>query len=118
MSPRPPADALVAVRSLPRRFRALFAGLGDDESPDALAARPGADGTTALGHLAAAAAALRIGADGLTRILTADDPSVDAIGTAPAGPGGHLDAQMVALDQRSEALAHGAEHVSADGWAR
>jgi hypothetical protein len=34
---RPPADAVVALRSLGRRWRGLFAGLGEDESPDDLA---------------------------------------------------------------------------------
>ena len=48
MAVRPPADAVVALRSLERRWRGLFPGLSDDESPDALAHRPGADGRSAL----------------------------------------------------------------------
>ena len=53
MAPRPPSDAVVALRSLARRFRSLFAGLGEDESPDDLAQRNGVDGRSAVDHVAA-----------------------------------------------------------------
>lgn len=49
-----PADAAVAVRSFPRRFRAVFARPdGDDErfDPDEAARRPGSDGRSAAEHL-------------------------------------------------------------------
>ncbi|MDE0802300.1 MAG: hypothetical protein OSA99_03150 [Acidimicrobiales bacterium] len=52
-----PDDAAVALRSFPRRFRAVFARPDDDEDrfdPDQVARRPGTDGVTAAEHLAAA----------------------------------------------------------------
>ena len=53
MAARPPADAVVALRSLGRRFRGLFAGREDDESPDDLAHRIGPDGHAAIDHVVA-----------------------------------------------------------------
>jgi hypothetical protein len=119
VSPRPPSDGVVAVRSLPRRFRALFAGLGEDESPDALARRPAPDGTTALGHLVAAIGALSAGAVGLDRILVADDPTIDPLPSPTGGiPSGTVEDRLSELGWEADAFADRADHVGADGWAR
>jgi hypothetical protein len=110
MSARPPSDAIVALRSFPRRFGALFLGLGEDESPDALAVRPAPDGATALGHVAAATDALAAAARGLSQILVTDDPVVEAIGDGsptPSAPTGSVGA-----------LAERAERVTAESWGR
>src|SRR4029453_16907550 len=53
-----PSDAVVTLRGLERRYRGLFAGLGDDESPDDLAHRS-LHGWSAVGHIVAAAPAPR-----------------------------------------------------------
>lgn len=95
MTPRPPADAVVALRSLPRRFKAVFAGQEDDESPEDLANRPGSDGKSALDHVADATAVL---------------------GGSPAAGG--IEAGVGALSDAAEALADRSSHVNADDWAR
>src|SRR4051812_725657 len=118
MSPRPPRDGAVALRSLPRRFRGLFAGLGDDESPEALVARPAGDGTTALGHLAAATRAIATTALGLERTLTSDDPTVDPAVVDASAPGGTLDERLRDLEQAVEALADRVDGTAADDWGR
>jgi hypothetical protein len=119
VTPRPPSDGVVALRSLPRRFRALFAGLGEDESPDALAHRAGDDGSTALGHLAAATGALTAGASGLGQVLVADDPTVDPIPVGPVGSAtGTVEERLAQLGWEADALAERVEHLGADAWAR
>jgi hypothetical protein len=52
-----PADASVTLRGLERRYRGLFAGLGEDESPDDVARRQVA-GWSAIDHVVAAARAI------------------------------------------------------------
>jgi hypothetical protein len=119
VSPRPPSDGVVAIRSLPRRFRALFAGLGEDESPDALARRPAADGSTALGHLVAAIGACSAGARGLEQVLVSEHPTVDPLPVAVGGaPTGTVEERLAELGWEADAFADRAEHVGADGWAR
>ncbi len=51
-----PADATVAVRSFPRRFRALLARPDDEDrwDPDEIGRRLSADGTSAADHVLAA----------------------------------------------------------------
>lgn len=51
-----PDDAVVAIRSFPRRFRSLFVPPDDEEreDPDEIARRYGPDGTSAAEHLQAA----------------------------------------------------------------
>jgi hypothetical protein len=112
MAPRPPSDAVVALRSLGRRYRGLFAGLGDDESPDDLAHRPGPDGQSALDHVRGATAAVSIGARALGDALgsgasAALPPAVDRVDDALEG-----------LSLVAGTLADQAEHVAADDWAR
>ena len=121
MTARPPSDAIVALRSFPRRFRALFLGLGEDESPDALAIRPAPDGATALGHVVAATDALATASRGLSQILVTDDPLVDAMpqGSAtPTAPTGSVDERVSELSWEADALADRLDGVTADDWAR
>lgn len=124
MSPRPPADAVIALRSLPRRARGLFAGLDADESPDALARRAGADGRSAVDHLAAASRALTAAHRTLDRVLVSEDPQlavpVDAVAERGAGlpASGTLQEQLLDLQLASERLAARAEHVGASEWSR
>jgi hypothetical protein len=110
---------VVAVRSLPRRFRGVFAGLGEDESPDALAVRPGRDGTTALGHVAAATGVLSATGQALQQVLTDDDAHLAPLPQPTAGaPSGTVEERLSELGWEADALADRVEHVSADGWAR
>lgn len=123
MATRPPSDAVVALRSLGRRYRGLFAGLGDDESPDDLAHRNGGDGRSALDHVAAATRTMTFLGRALDQALVDSDavlhPAVtdqsarewpDATGTVDDG----VDELARAADQ----LAERAGRVSASEWGR
>lgn len=124
MSPRPPADAVVALRSLPRRYRGLFAGLGEDESPDALAHRVGTGGRSALDHIAHASRTLSTAHRTLEQVLVSDDPRLDPVDAdttereAEMQPGGSLEERLLELQLDSERLADRSEHVRAAEWAR
>lgn len=119
MSPRPPRDGAVALRSLPRRFRGLFAGLGEDESPDALARRPAADGTSALGHLVGASQAVAATHRALAQVLTDDDPVVEPITElTPPDPGGTLEERLSELGWEADSLADRVDPASAEEWGR
>lgn len=118
MSPRPPSDAVVALRSLPRRFRGLFAGLEDDESPDDLAHRPGPDGTSAAAHIAATTAVLAHGHDAVSDAL---GPGGSAAPISAPGPGptsGPVDDLLAFLGHEADRLAARIEHVGAEEWSR
>src|SRR6266511_1838341 len=72
-----PSDAVVALRSLERRYRGLFAGLGDDESPDNVGQRLASNGWSALEHIVAAAWAISAAGRALKAVLTLDKPVID-----------------------------------------
>ncbi|HJR26074.1 MAG TPA: hypothetical protein VJ804_11405, partial [Acidimicrobiales bacterium] len=74
MTIRPPSDAVVALRSLPRRFRGLFAGREQDESPEDLAHRVGPDGAAPVDHVVAATGAVTFLGRALEQVLLEDDP--------------------------------------------
>ncbi len=99
-----PADAAVAVRSFPRRFRAVFARPDDDErfEPDEVARRPGPEGTTAVEHLLAAIA--------LVEALP------DAAGSAPADSGTAVTALLERLETVAGDAARRIEAVPNDQW--
>jgi hypothetical protein len=103
-----PADATVALRSFPRRFRELLAPDPDDADP-ALFVEAGR----------AAEAIRAIGAD-LHAVLVTDDPMVStdtAVATSPIDPG---DA-TTALDRLAAAATQVADEASrqaADAWHR
>ena len=123
MAPRPPADGVVALRSMGRRWRGLFAGLGDDESPDALAHRIGAAGRSPLDHVVAATRGFAFLGRALEQILTEDDPALHpAVADADArewgDPGGTVEERLAELAWEADALADRVQHVSADAWNR
>jgi len=98
-----PPDAIVALRSFPRRFRALMPPSdGTDDEHDrarrAAAERAAATATTAI-----------VAATGdLRRVLLEDHPQ---LGAATPAPGGDLDAAATALAKLAGAQ-------PADAWAR
>lgn len=123
MTPRPPADAVVALRSLGRRFRALFAGREGDESPEDLAHRNGRDGRSALDHVAAATRTITFLGRALEQALVEDDPVLHPAVSDPAerdwpDATGSVDERVSELAGEADALADRVEHVSASDWGR
>lgn len=123
MSPRPPADAVVALRSLGRRYRGLFAGLGDDESPDDLAHRNGSDGRSAADHVVAATRTITFLGRALEQVLVEEDPVLHPAVADPAerewpDAEGAVEARIDELAAEAERLADRVAHVPATDWDR
>lgn len=119
-----PSDAVVALRGLERRYRALFAGLGEDESPDDVARRPAANGWSALEHVVAAARAIDAAERALQAVLTRDTPLIDAADVDPGArakpgtPTGTLHERLAELGLEANGLADRSEGVAAKDWDR
>ena len=119
-----PADAAVALRSLPRRFRALFTGREYDEGPDDLAQRPGADGWTAVGHIAAASRAIALAAGALQDVLRSDDPTIERAviernrRVEDPAPGGSVEERLSELGWETDTMAETVAGVAAHDWSR
>ena len=124
MAARPPADAVVALRSMGRRWTGLFAGLGEDESPDDLAHRVGADGHAALDHALRATRTLSLLGRAVEQILVEDDavlhPAVgDPAQRARDGQeAGSVDDAIAELVHEADRLADRAGRVGASEWSR
>ena len=124
MTTRPPSDAVVALRSLGRRFRGLFAGHEHDESPDELAHRVGPEGHSALDHVVAATRTITFLGRAVQQVLVEDDPvlhpgvadpSARDFGASPDGP---VEERLAELGWEADALADRVEHEPADAWSR
>lgn len=117
-----PGDAIAALRSFPRRFRAVLA-IADDED-DGVLHRPGPDGRSAVEHVDHAARTLATLADAVRRALEEERPVlhrgvVDEDARQPAyGLDADVQASLDLLVLEAEGLADRVEHVPADDWAR
>jgi len=123
VAPRPPADAVVALRSLSRRYRGLFAGLSEDESPDDLAHRIGAGGRSALDHVVAATRSITFLGRAVEQTLVEDDPVLhpavlDAAEREWPDATGTVEERVDELAWEADALADRVEHIGADQWSR
>ncbi len=124
MAARPPSDAIVALRSLGRRWRGLFAGLGEDESPDDLAHRVGADGHSALDHAVRATRTLSLLGRAVEQALVDDDAALHPAVGDPAQrvwddeAAGAVDETIDELAHEAERLADRVSRVSAQEWQR
>src|SRR5688572_12712933 len=101
-----------------RRWRGLFAGLDEDESPEALARRPGADGRSALDRATHATRTITLLDRALEQVLVDDDVAVhpavtDASQREWPATGEGVDAVMEQLAHAAEGLASRADRVSA-----
>jgi hypothetical protein len=118
-----PSDAVVALRGLERRYRGLFAGLSDDESPDDLAHRR-AGGWSAVDHAVAASRFIAGANRALARVVTVDSPTVPAAdvdptaSVSPGAPPGPVDGFLVELGGEANAMADRIEHVATGDWTR
>jgi hypothetical protein len=120
-----PSDAVVALRSLERRYRGLFTDLGEDDSPDDVARRPGSeDGWSALEHIVAAAWAIAACGRAIEAVLATEVPNLAATDVDPAArprpgsPSGTLHERLAELGFEANQVADRIEHVSADEWKR
>jgi hypothetical protein len=123
MAPRPPSDAVVALRSLERRYRGLFAGLSEDEAPDDLAHRNGADGRSALDHVVAATRTLTFLGRALEQTLIEDGPVLHPAVADPAerewpDASGTVEERLSELAWEADHLAQQADRVPAQDWSR
>jgi hypothetical protein len=118
-----PSDAVVALRGLERRYRGLFAGLRDDESPDDLAHRRAA-GWSAVDHAVAATRFIAGANRALGRIVTADSPTVPAadvdptLSANPGTPARPVDGFLAELGAEANAMGDRIEHVASGDWTR
>ncbi|HZA79455.1 MAG TPA: hypothetical protein VE623_24010 [Acidimicrobiales bacterium] len=118
-----PSDAVVTLRGLERRYRGLFAGLGEDESPDDLAHRS-AGGWSAAEHVVAAARGIAAADRALATVLTVDSPTVAAADVDPAAgprstvPSGPLQDRLAELGLEANAAADRIDRVAAEDWSR
>lgn len=119
-----PTDAPVAVRSYPRRFRALLAGFDEDEDAEALVRRkPDAHTWSALAYTAHVADLFAAIADAVSRMLVEDNPTLrlpdpDAPGFEAAANAEAVEAVLGRLGAAAERLAAVLEGVPAGDWRR
>jgi hypothetical protein len=120
LSKTSPNDIVQTMRSLPRRFREALE-VQDGEDQDALAAVLGADGRSALDHVAGTGRMLALFDGALTEVVNGRQPVLHAaITDASARQWEHaatdLEGELSLLDGEAEALAQRVEHTSTDQW--
>lgn len=124
-----PSDAVVALRSLPRRWREIFAPVDDDDSdggenPDEIAARAGADGRSALDHLGHAARTIALLDRALEQVLGDKEPTLHPAATDAGArewsesPPGSVEAGLAELEAAAGTLATRVNSVSSGDWSR
>jgi hypothetical protein len=119
-----PNDAVNALRSYPRRYRAVLTSFEKDEKPDDLVYRAGADGRSAIEHADHAARAISIGAEGFRQVMTQHEaviqPAVVDDSVRDWAMDGTDDVETVLsfLTTECQALADRAAHVDAASWNR
>ena len=108
-----PPDAVVALRSFPRRY-ATTVGARNHEDGGNLAEVKGPDGRSALDLLVETTAAIATATRDLRQILAGGTPTLgDATGVVA---GRDLEAELQALDEAAHALADAVEHVPGNDW--
>lgn len=104
MAPLSPADAEVALRTFPRRWRSLLGGLDpDDPDTEVRLRQTGPDGRSALTAASEAAAALEEADGHLRKAVSSDRPSLHHAG-APTETA--LEDALGRIDAAAPVLAH------------
>ena len=117
-----PQDGVVALRSLPRRFRAALRPF-DDPDFDEWAERVASSGHAPLDHLVDADRSLTLLHHAFEQVLHHDTPVLVPAATDPAARdwpaarGGLVD-ELARLEETAEAFAAVAERVPAGDWSR
>lgn len=117
-----PQDAVVTLRSLPRRFRTTLRPV-DDDNLDELAERIASSGHSPLDHLVDADRSLTMLHQALDQVLHHDQP---VLAPAVMDPGarewppaqGGLEAELAHLEGSAVAFADAASRVPAADWGR
>lgn len=119
-----PADAAVAVRSFPRRFRALLARPADEDDrfdPDEVGRRPGTEGATVVDHVVAAERLLTVLDETLAQVPGGEVALPGAFADLAAArwddPGSPVPALLDRLEATAGRTAQRMETVSNDAWA-
>lgn len=118
-----PADAAVAARSYPRRYRALLVR-PDDDDPEIVHRRPSPDEPSAVGHVARAAADLGAAGEALQRIRVHDEPEIalDVVLDGPSAGSGSApptsEDALAALTAAATSFAARVESLRGDEWRR
>jgi hypothetical protein len=118
-----PADALIALRSFPRRYREALRPLDDDQVEE-LALRPGPDGRSAVEITIDTVRTWTIQQEALRQIRLADTPVVHPAVIDPAQRAWDanvtetLDEALAQVDDRVAALVDEVERVGSTGWTR
>ena len=124
LSSLPPADAIVALRSFPRRYRGALRPLDDDESIDELAQRIGPDELSAVDLIVDTVRTWTLQREALHQIRLAATPVVHPAVVDPSrrdwGASVHesLPDALHQIDDRAAALADEAARFSANDWTR
>jgi uncharacterized damage-inducible protein DinB len=105
-----PADAAVALRSYPRRYRAVLVRPDDEDRADDVVRRPASDGWSALDHAAHAAASLDAAAEALRMVSIQEDPVV-ALAPERREPASESTTVNQVLDRLAAAATSAAEAV-------
>lgn len=119
-----PSDAEAAVRSFPRRFRAVLARPDDSDEtfdPDELARRVGPDGRSAAEHLVAADGVLALTDRALEQVRSDSDavlhPSTADLGSAEWDDDHTPLASLLdRFEATAEALAARIDSIATDQW--
>jgi hypothetical protein len=115
-----PADAAVALRSFPRRYRSLLAIASEDEVDDPLR-RPGPSGWSAVAHAWWAALSFDAIAEALHQVLVHDRPDISAPDIEPGSPPSVDEPNAAVLDRLTRAatgLAVAIEGTGGKQWSR
>ena len=113
----------MALRGLERRYRGLFAGLGEDESPDDVAHRT-VGGWSPIEHVVAGAWGISAADRALAAVLTDDAPVLDGADVdaearpKPGGVTGTLHERLAELGLEANAAADRVEATASGDWTR
>lgn len=116
-------DAVTALRSFPRRYRAALV-VPEDESVDELALRVGPDGHSAMDHLVDATSSLMLLGRALHQLVRTEEPLVHPAVVDPTQrqweppPGLDVASLLDLLGDEVEDLVGEVGHVGSPDWSR
>lgn len=115
-----PSDAAVALRSYPRRYRAVLVRPSDDDSvsADDVVRRPAADGWSALDHAVHLATSLDAAAEALRLVSISDSPAVALAPERREPSDESVDDVLERVAASAGAMAEAVERVTGKDWDR